>query len=316
MNTPPTQGSQGKRCGNCGTFHDPPHRSCPAYGTKCDACGKFGHWRSVCRSCPRVKTGHEPSRDKQHRPQQGVHTIDTTEPETDYPTAQSIDVPHTLDTPQLYFHSLYIDRVVERDTQALLQLEVDAGQSTMPLLCKIDTGAEGSVIPVNTYKQLYPMSAYSPDGTPLGLCPSNTTITAFGGHTIEHYGTCELNLSHNGHSKPYPFHVVNTTWPTILGLPTCRDMKLVTLNYSLTTANSPQATKPVQKPFGDADAKELLIQYEDCFKGVGCFQGEFHITLDSTVPSVIHPHGEYLRHCVNHLRRNLMPLSSKASLPK
>ena len=284
MNTPPAQGTQGERCGNCGTFHDPPRRSCPAYGTKCDACGKFGHWRSVCRSRPRAKT-----RDKQHRPQV-VHAIDTTEPNTDCPTVQSIDIPHTLDTPQLYFHSLYIDSVVERDTQALLQIEVDAGQSTIPLLCKIDTGAEGNVIPVNTYKQLYPQSAYSPDGAPLSLCPSNTTITTFGGHTIQHYGTCELNLSHNGHSKPYPFHVVNTTGPTILGLPTCRDMKLVTLNYSLTTATSPGATKPTPKPSCDADAKkELLIQYEDCFKGVGCFPGEFHITLDPTVPPVIHP---------------------------
>ena len=148
--------------------------------------------------------------------------------------------------------------------------------------------AEGNVIPVNTYKQLYPQSAYNPDGAPLGLCPSSTLITAFGGHTIQHYGTCELNLSHNGHSKPYPFHVVNTTGPTILGLPTCRDMKLVTLNYSLTTATSPGATKPTQEHSGDADAKkELLIQYEDCFKGIGCFQGEFHITLDPTVPPVI-----------------------------
>ena len=284
MNTPPAQGTQGERCGNCGTFHDPPRRSCPAYGTKCDACGKFGHWRSVCRFRPRAKT-----RDKQHRPQV-VHAIDTTEPNTNCPTVQHIDVPHTLDTPQLYLHSLYIDSVVKRDTQALLQIEVDSGQSTMPLLCKIDTGAEGNVIPVNTYKQLYPQSAYSPDGAPLGLCPSNTTITAFGGHTIQHCGTCKLNLSHNGHSKPYPFHVVNTTGPTILGLPTCRDMKLVTLNYSLTTATSPGATKSTPKPSCNADAKkELLIQYEDCFKGVGCFPGEFHITLDPTVPPVIHP---------------------------
>ena len=67
-------------------------------------------------------------------------------------------------------------------------------------------------------------------------------------------------------------------------------MKLVTLNYSLTTATSPGATKPTPKPSCDADAKkELLIQYEDCFKGVGCFPGEFHITLDPTVPPVIHP---------------------------
>ena len=29
--------------------------------------------------------------------------------------------------------------------------------------------------------------------------------------------------------------------------------------------------------------------YQECFQGIGCFQGEFHITLDPTVPPVIHP---------------------------
>ena len=152
----------------------------------------------------------------------------------------------------------------------------------MPLLCKIDTGAEGNVIPVNTYKQLHPQSVRGPDGTPSGLTPSDTTITAFGGHTIQHYGTCELRLSHGGHSKLYSFHVVNTTGPTILGLPTCRDMKLVTLNYSFTTST--------MGPLGNTSAKkELLCQYKDCFEGIGCFKGEFHITLDPEVPPVIHP---------------------------
>jgi len=43
-------------------------------------------------------------------------------------------------------------------------------------------------------------------------------------------------------------------------------------------------------PQGNADAKsELLCQYQDCFQGIGCFQGEFHIILDPMVLPVIHP---------------------------
>ena len=68
------------------------------------------------------------------------------------------------DTSQLYFHSLYIDSISKTDTQGLIQIGVDVGQSTTPVLCKIDTGAEGNVIPVNTYKQLHPQSACRPDG--------------------------------------------------------------------------------------------------------------------------------------------------------
>ena len=119
--------------------------------------------------------------------------------------------PHLTATPQLYFHSMYINNVSENDTQALLQLQVDSGQVAAPLPSKIDTGVGGNVIPVDTYKRLCPQSSYSSDGTLLGLTPSSTTITAFGGHTIPHFGTCELILSHYGHSKSCAFRVVNTT---------------------------------------------------------------------------------------------------------
>ena len=75
---------------------------------------------------------------------------------------------------------------------------------------------------------------------------------------------------------------MNTTGPTILGLPTCRDLKLVTLNDSLTTAK--------QDPLGSTEAKkELLCWYKDYFEGIACFKEEFHITLDPAVPPVIHP---------------------------
>ena len=37
------------------------------------------------------------------------------------------------------------------------------------------------------------------------------------------------------------------------------------------------------------DKQRLIKQYPECFNGVGKFQGEYHITLDPTVPPVIHP---------------------------
>ena len=33
----------------------------------------------------------------------------------------------------------------------------------------------------------------------------------------------------------------------------------------------------------------VLRKYKDCFEGVGCFEGEYHVTLDATVPPVVHP---------------------------
>ena len=47
---------------------------------------------------------------------------------------------------QLYFHTPLIDEVTKNDTQAFLEVEVEADQQKKPLLCKVDTGAEGNVI--------------------------------------------------------------------------------------------------------------------------------------------------------------------------
>ena len=81
---------------------------------------------------------------------------------------------------------------------------------------------------------------------------------------------------------------MDTVGPTILGLPTCTDMKLVTLNYSLQHESIGEAST-VDKDGNPKAKAKVLTQYADCFKGIGCFKGEYHITLDPKVPPVIHP---------------------------
>ena len=56
-----------------------------------------------------------------------IHAIDTADQSPEIPLPESTNTPHMLDTPQLYFHSLYINSVSKNDTQALLQLQVDSG---------------------------------------------------------------------------------------------------------------------------------------------------------------------------------------------
>ena len=153
---------------NFGNLHDLNRRSLsPAYGKKYEAWGKFNHWKAVCRSRPRAKQqGHGQSRNRWQKKRENIYALDTAEQNAEMPPPENTETPHLLNTPQLYFHSLYINSVSENDTQALLQLQVDSGQVTAPLLCKIDTGAEGNVMPVDMYNRLCPQSSYSPEGTP------------------------------------------------------------------------------------------------------------------------------------------------------
>lgn len=40
------------KCGNCGSSHQP--KKCPAYGQQCHGCGKYNHFRKLCRSARQV----------------------------------------------------------------------------------------------------------------------------------------------------------------------------------------------------------------------------------------------------------------------
>ena len=150
--------------------------------------------------------------------------------------------------------------------------------------------------PLTTYKTMSPHCHLTQDGISTNLNPSNMRITAYGGNVVTHYGTCKLQVTHRNESVMSTFHVVKSNGSTIIGLPTCLALKLVTLNYAMnigptgeldiyTTAAVPTYTT---RSKGDETAKaSILNKYADLFDGIGCFEGEYHITLDSTVPPVV-----------------------------
>jgi len=91
----------------------------------------------------------------------------------------------------LYFDMIEI-HTVEHDkygTQALVNLLVASNHKKLNLTCKLDTGAEGNIIPLATYKLIAPDSDFDRNGVPCHLQPSSTRITAYGGTNILQYGT-------------------------------------------------------------------------------------------------------------------------------
>ena len=56
---------------------------------------------------------------------------------------------------------------------------------------KVDTGAAGNILPMRTYKQIFPQRVSS-KGLPLNTTPSNATLTDYHGRTIEQYGTITM----------------------------------------------------------------------------------------------------------------------------
>ena len=157
-------------CGNCGTIHGLSNKAlCSAHSSKCKACGKANHWKRVCRSSkvnkPQPKKSGRGS--YKGKPRQTLHSLE----EQEMPT-----MPASPNVSQLYFDAVVINDIMEKG-QATLEVQVNTGEQATPLRCKVDTGAEENVIPVDTYNRIFPSTPCDSVGTPFGLSPSTTAIT-------------------------------------------------------------------------------------------------------------------------------------------
>ena len=158
------------------------------------------------------------------------------------------------------------------------------------LKAKLDTGAQGNILPMRLFRQMFPHCFDDHDKVkPGSLSPLAVILTVFGGSHIKHYGTIAIPCTYQGTSTLAPFYITDTPGPAIIGLPTSTDLKLLSLNFSIqehifkptnTTASVERAIK---------DKQDLISHYAECFNGIGKFQGEYHIVLDPSVPPVVHP---------------------------
>ena len=266
-----------KPCPNCGREHQRPksQSDCPAFGSTCSKCGKKNHWAIVCRSSAQPDKRKNPT--KQPRKQK-VHTLQA-------------DANDTSDEAQgensLYFHSVnHIINAYSLREEPLVNLEIASDQSQCIEQCKVDTGADGNILPYKRLKTVFPQG--------VDLTPSPITIEAYGGHIVKHHGKCSLTVKYKNQTHTDTFHVTDTDGPVILGLPTCKALDLITINYThdIKTETAEREHSVEQNDIGVEDKAaraQIMTDYKDCFEGIGCFKGEFHVTVDPNVPPVIHP---------------------------
>ena len=261
------------KCGRCGTRHASGTETCPAIGSTCDHCGGRNHWRPVCRA--RRKT--EPGRRSRQ-----VHTLNAQE-FTD------------SDDDNLYFNELRIHALNqanynECENEIVTKLAIQSKHCRKRLSCKLDTGAQGNAMSLETYKLLHPHSKCDEFGLPIGINKSKVKIVAYGNNQIKTYGVCTLRIQVKNRFHLDTFHIVNVPGPIIIGYPACKALKLVTLNFTLDCKPQPVNDSKCSAGSSDDSAKQQVLQeYPDCFQGIGCFAGTYHITLDHSVPPVVHP---------------------------
>ena len=199
-----TRDSSGRRqvqhsCGKCGRRH-PPTERCPAEGSTCNACGKLHHWQRVCRQATcrtsgverrqhssgrhrsRTRPGHRANRDERQRG--GVHSVDQ--------NGRSDQLSANFEL--LSFDNVETNAVERDEVYATLRMTLnDKANTPATLRVKVDTGAQGNVMPLRTFQCMYP-SDVDIEGLPMRGCLEHrdTILTAYNGQQIQQYGTTRL----------------------------------------------------------------------------------------------------------------------------
>ena len=180
--------------------------------------------------------------------------------------------------------------------KSFARLEFKDGR--MGVLCKIDTGADISVMPERIFKKLYPKKS---------LDPCSTRLSAYNGTAITTIGQVDLIVTHANVNKLVRFIVTPTKSSTILSRRDAIDLKCVKFlcqdkcshcnsdRPSISVINSfniQHATKKWRKdlPLGKSgDAKEEIKSlFPDLFNGIGRLQNAYRIQLSPDAVPVRH----------------------------
>ena len=165
------------------------------------------------------------------------------------------------------------------EAYAVIKLEPYVGRTTN-LRGKVDSGAQGNILPLRTYKKIFPNSL-TPDGRPTRSQPSGDGLTAYNGSPIQHYGTITMPCSYKDSDwVDTTFYIAETPGPVIFGLPTGIALNLLQMNCSVNVSGQ-QAQKISSTSY-------LQSMYPDCFEGLGKFAGTCKLTLKDDAQPIIH----------------------------
>ncbi|XP_019632633.1 PREDICTED: uncharacterized protein K02A2.6-like [Branchiostoma belcheri] len=192
----------------------------------------------------------------------------------------------------IHVHELEHDKQKD-EAYTTLQIKKKIGKKRMniKLRLKIDTGAQSNILPIEQYSKIFPENITKDGVVKKGiLTPSSTILTAYGGAKIPHLGKAIIEGKHNGRDVRCCFYITMSQGPAILGLKACQQMNVIKINHEVKSTQRIDSEVPIKDRPPINNKADLFAMYPDCFDDtVGCFEGEYHITVDPTAKPVVHP---------------------------
>ena len=196
--------SQILKCAYC-TYQHPKGR-CPAYGQRCRACGKTGHYQKSSKCTKR----------KQH-----VQLVELSEGQSDSCSDNSVvddydlDVKFSdaicIDANNDSDNDFYVDMVHSDNINDWVENGIINGATVVKF--KLDSGAQVNIIPSKVLKNC----TYT-------LHNSSMVLKSYTGHTIKQMGRADIDVQFGDRVVKLPFSVVHGDVKPVLGKDTCEHL--------------------------------------------------------------------------------------------
>ena len=239
----------------------------PAYGKKCQKFGKENHFKVVCKS-----NKHDPSTSRYNlKKGKGKRFYEVNEQNNDEVMVTSHDQVQSLLYNDIHFNS------VNTRMHISIKCQTPDGK-TCSQTFKIDTGADGNLMPITMFTKLFPQVSLD---TLSRMIEKGVTLFAYNNTPIKQYGTCSIILSFKGKSFICKFFIVKHE-TAIVGINDSEKLKLVKVNSDMI-----KGVKVVHEITQESFKHEIEKGYSDLFKGIGLMKSEISIKLkDGAIPHI------------------------------
>ena len=250
-------------CKYCGKSHN--KGNCPTFGKKCSKCGKDNHFKVVCKSgSSEYKRDHSKHRPKSKgNSRKKFHEINEDEGEVMNDLSDQVQA--------LFYNDIHCNAVNARMHTTLKCVTPDGRSSDQ--VFKIDTGADGNLMPIKMFAILFPRMSLETLGRTINR---GVTLFAYNNTPIKQFGMCSIKLGFKDRWSVCKFFVVEHE-TALLGINDSEKLGLVNVNFDT-----------VKNEVADESFKQKIErEYPELFKGIGLMDGEISIKLkEGAVPHV------------------------------
>ena len=169
------------------------------------------------------------------------------------------------------------------------ELGRETSQSRSKQVFKIDTGADGNLMPITMFMKLYPKISLEMLAKTID---KGITLFMYNNTPIIQYGTCSVKVSFKEKQQICKFYVVEHNTAT-LGVIDSEKLGLVKVNFDVIQNKTVKMVHNVS--LSEVSKHKMESEYPKLFKGIGCMDGEISIKLKEGAI----PHVEPIR-CVAH----------------